>query len=398
VDTAYIRDLAMRDVEGLTRRAVLRRMGGTALAVAAGGNLLAACGGTSTAAPTSASGTVGGSLKFLGISGEDGAAVAKPFLQKNHVTLQAAYAVDLDSELTKLKTGGISQFSVLTIPKDTAQRAEELKFVRPLDLARVPNFENLFPALQKAPWITNGTETYGVPLIWGSEPCVYNPKTWKAMPPKYTDFADKKFQGALNTLDEPYGNQWLVARSLRLGQNGLYNRLTQAQLDQVRDAWKAIRPNVASWAQTYGDQTDLLVRGETSIALNSWQALLAFAKAKNVTLAYASPADDGTYYWSDSYFITSQAPNAATAYAYLDYMTSPESNAKMAVALQSGCTMPKAVKLLPAGSIPSGYEYSLVETQLNSNFTKIILPPETNEGDIVGQAAWVKSWEEVKAA
>jgi spermidine/putrescine-binding protein len=402
VDAAYIRALAERDLERLTRRALLRRMGSTAVAVTAGGGLIAACGSTTAAPPSTAAtaptGKVGGSLKFLGISGEDGTAVAKPFLTKDHVTLQASYAVDLDSELTKLKTGGTSEFSVLTIPKDTAGRAEQLGFVRPLDLAELPNFKSLFPALQTAPWITNGTATYGIPLIWGSEPCVYNPKTWSGMPPKYTDFADKKFQGALNTLDEPYGNQWLVARSLRLGQNGNYNRLTQDQLNKVRDAWIAIRPNVKAWAQTYGDQTDLLVRGETSIALNSWQALLAFAKQKGVTLAYANPGDDGTYYWSDSYFITSQAPNPATAYAYLQYMTTPASNAKMAVALQSGATMPAAVKLLPANSIPTGYEYSLVQTHLNSNFTKVILPPETQEGDIVGQAAWVKSWEQVKAA
>jgi spermidine/putrescine-binding protein len=218
------------------------------------------------------------------------------------------------------------------------------------------------------------------------------------MPPRYTDFADPKFKGALNTLDEPYGNQWLVARSLRLGQNGQYNRLTQAELNKVRDAWIGIKKNIKAWAQTYGDQTDLLVRGETSIALNSWQALLAFAKPKGVTLAYGNPARDGTYYWSDSYFITSHTPHLDTVYAYLQYMTSPASNAKMAVALQSGATMPEAVRHLPSHSISAGYEYPLVEKSLNANFRKVILPPVSNEGNIVGQAAWNKSWEQVKAS
>ena len=53
------------------------------------------------------------------------------------------------------------------------------------------------------------------------------------------------------------------------------------------------------------------------------------AKAKGVTLAYGDPADDGTYYWSDSYFIASQSPNPDTARAYISYMTSPEANAKV---------------------------------------------------------------------
>lgn len=393
MDAGYIHDLARRDLERLSRRALLQRMGGTAVALAAGGNLLDAATGMA-----STTGNVGGALNFLGISGEDGTAVAKPFLKKYGVTLKASYAVDLDSELTKLATGGTSQFNVLTIPKDTAQRAEQAGFVQPLDLARLSHFKEVFPALQSAPWITNGKKTFGIPLVWGSEPCVYNPKIWKGMPPKYTDFADKKYRHALNSLDEPYGNQWLLARSLRLGQNGDYTRLTQAQLNKVRDAWIAIKKNVVSWAVTYGDQTDLLVRGESSIALNSWQALLAFAKPKGVTLAYASPADDGTYYWSDSYFITSHGSNIDTVYAYLNYMTSPESNAKMATALQSGCTATKAVPLLAANSISKGYQYSLVANQLSANFTKVILPPVQPVGDIVGQAAWVKSWEEVKAS
>jgi spermidine/putrescine-binding protein len=174
--------------------------------------------------------------------------------------------------------------------------------------------------------------------------------------------------------------------------------LTQEQLNKVRDAWIGIKKNIKAWAQTYGDQTDLLVRGESSIALNSWQALLAFAKPKGVTLAYGSPARDGTYYWSDSYFITSHTSNLDTVYAYLQYMTSPASNAAMAVALQSGGTMAESVKRLPSHSISAGYEYPLVENTLNANFRKVILPPVKNEGSIVGQAAWNKSWEEVKAS
>ena len=241
MDEGYIRDLAMRDAEQFSRRALLRRMSALAITLTAGGEALALAGRAAAA-----TGSVGGTLNFLGISGEDGAKVAQPFLTKNHVKLKAQYAVDLDSELTKLATGGTSQFDVLTIPKDTAGRAEQLGFVQPLDLSKLPNFHELFPALQKAPWITDGKHTYGLPLIWGSEPCVYNPKVWKSMPPRYTDFADPKFKGALNSLDEPYGNQWLVARSLRLGQNGQYNRLTQDELNKVRDAWIGIKKNIKS--------------------------------------------------------------------------------------------------------------------------------------------------------
>jgi spermidine/putrescine-binding protein len=148
----------------------------------------------------------------------------------------------------------------------------------------------------------------------------------------------------------------------------------------------------------FGDQTDLLVRGEASIALNSWQAVVQFAKAKGVTLKYATPKLDGTYYWSDSYFIASHAPNPDTARAYISYMTSPANNARVADSLQSGCTVAGAVKRLPSSSISRGYPYSVVaDPHMHGDIVKTILPPETNRGSIVGKAAWVKSWEQVKA-
>lgn len=398
MDESYIEKLADRELQRHTRRVFLQRMGGTAFVATGGSAILAACGSSTKPNVTSSTGKIGGTVAFLGIDGEDGPSVAKPFLTQHRVKLRSSYAADNDTILTKLRTGGESEFSVLTIPKDSADLEIMLGLVRPLDLSKVPNFRGVFPGLQKAPWVTHDGSVYAVPLMWGSEPCVFNPKSFKSMPPKYTDFADSKYKRALTTIDEPYGNQWLVAKSLGFGKNGQPNLLTQAQLDKVKEAWVAIKKNVVAMTGTFGDQTDLLVRGDAQIALNSWQALIASAKAKGVTLSYASPADDGTYYWSDSYFVTAQAPNPATAYAYIDYMSSPASNAKMALLLQSGCSVAAARSMLPSNSIAAGYQYNLVEQGLNPEFAKLIIPPPTSSGGIVGKDAWITSWEQVKAS
>ena len=81
-------------------------------------------------------------------------------------------------------------------------------------MARIPNAAGLFPAFKDAPWLTKDGKTYGIPMIWGDEPCVYDPKKWDAMPAKYTDFADPKYKGELVLLDDPFGNIWLFAKSL----------------------------------------------------------------------------------------------------------------------------------------------------------------------------------------
>jgi spermidine/putrescine-binding protein len=398
MDESYIRELAQRELEAVSRRAFLRRMGGTAVLLSGSGGLLAACGSGGGGKQTSDSGSIGGKLNFVGVDGEDGKAVAKPFLTKNKVTLKAAYAPDNDTMLTKLRTGGTRNFDVLTISKDYAYKEIELGYVRELDRARLTNFDKLFPGFQSAPWVDQSGKVYAVPLMWGSEPIVYDPAKWSSLPPSYTDFADKKYAGALTTIDEPYGNQWLMSKSLKFGENGKFNRITQKEIDQVRDAWIALKKNVKSFTAAYGDQTDLLVRGEATIALNSWQAVVAFAQPKGKKLAYGVPKNDGTYYWSDSYYITSQSPNVATAYAYINYMSSPEANAKLASTLQSGCAIAAAKGKLPKGSISTGYDYPQVESKMEGDILQSIVPPDKPEGNIVGKAAWVKAWQQVKAS
>ena len=398
MDESYIREMAQRELEAVSRRAFLQRMGGTAVLLSGSGGFLAACGSGGASKQTSETGQVGGQLNFLGVDGEDGKAVAKPFLTKQKVKLKAAYAPDNDTMLTKLRTGGTRNFDVLTISKDYAYKEIELGYVRELDRDRLNNFDGLFDGFQTAPWVNQSGKVYAVPLMWGSEPIVYDQAKWSSLPPSYTDFADKKYAGALTTIDEPYGNQWLMSKSLKFGQNGQINRITQSELNQVRDAWIAVKKNIKSFTAAYGDQTDLLVRGEATIALNSWQAVVAFAQPKGKKLAYGVPKNDGTYYWSDSYYITSQSPNVATAYAYINYMSTPEANAKLASTLQSGCVSAAAKDMLPHGSISTGYDYPTVENKMEGDILQSIVPPDKPEGDIVGKAAWVKAWQQVKAS
>ena len=153
MDESYIREMAQRELEALSRRAFLHRMGGTAVLLTGSGSFLAACGSSGATKETSDTGKVGGALNFLGVDGEDGKAVAQPFLTKQKVKLKAAYAPDNDTMLTKLRTGGTRNFDVLTISKDYAYKEIELGYVRKLDRDRLDNFDGLFEGFQTAPWV-----------------------------------------------------------------------------------------------------------------------------------------------------------------------------------------------------------------------------------------------------
>lgn len=340
---------------------------------------------------------LGGALNFLGWDGEHGGNVAKEFLAKNNIQMQASFQSAADEALTRFNTGGRGSMDILTPNKDfqRAILASNVELFQPLDMSRIPSAQGLFPAFKDAPWLTREGKTYAVPMIWGDEPCVYNPAKWDAMPEKYTDFADPKYKGELVLLDDPFGNIWLFATSLGMKEP---SRLTAQQLDQVVEAMLKVKPNVVTIGASHGDMADVMVRGDASLGIGGWAYQTLIAKDKGVKLVVGSPSKDGTFFWSDAYAIAVDSPNIDNAYAFIDFITQAESNAALAKELGSGCTVEKAFDLIDP-SVRDIYPYENVRQAGGGILgTQIVVPPQKAEGDIVGAPAWVEAWQKFKVA
>ncbi len=340
---------------------------------------------------------LGGPLNFLGWDGEHGGNVAKEFLAKNNIQMQASFQSAADEALTRFNTGGRGSMDLLTPNKDfqRAILASNVELFQPLDMSRIPSAQGLFPAFKDAPWLTRDGKTYGIPMIWGDEPCVYNPAKWDAMPEKYTDFADLKYKGELVLLDDPFGNIWLFATSLGIKEP---SRLTAPQLEQVVEAMLTVKPNVVTIGASHGDMADVMVRGDASLGIGGWAYQTLIAKDKGVKLVVGSPSKDGTFFWSDAYAIAVDSPNIDNAYAFIDFITQADSNAALAKELGSGCTVEKAFDLIDP-SVRDIYPYENVRQAGGGILgTQVVVPPQQAEGDIVGAPAWVEAWQKFKVA
>jgi spermidine/putrescine-binding protein len=346
---------------------------------------------------SSAEEQIGGTLTYVGWDGEDGKTIAGSFLKKNNVKLDSSYVASGDEVLTKLRQGGQGTVDLVAQNKDYLKVAIELGLLTPLDLERLPAVADQYPSLANAPWVKDEGETYVVPLIWGDQPIVYDPKVWDEVPPRYTDLADSRYKDALTTLDDPYSNLWLFSKSLGHSDPA---RIDQSQLDATLEAAKSVKPNIVTLAASFGDMADILARGDASMAFNGWAAMTVFAKDKGATLEFAQPATDGSFFWADGYSIPKDAPNEATAYAYTDLMASKRMNAKLAESLFSGATNSQSKELMDP-SIVELYDYAgQIETDQEGVGPRSpgILPPLEDDGDIVGVAKWKKAWEEFKVA
>lgn len=344
-----------------------------------------------------AGGKIGGPLNFFGYDGEQGPNVAKEFLDKNGIQMNAAFAGAADETLTRFKTGGRGSMDIMTMNKDFQRSIIDAKveLFQPLDLSRIPNAAGLFAGFKNANWLVRDGRTYGVPMIWGDEPCIWNPKKWDGVPDRYTDFADPKYKGELVLLDDPFGNIWLFAKSVGVKDP---SRLTKADLDRAVSAMLAIKPNVVAIGASLGDMADIMIRGDASMGLGGWAYQTIIAKEKGVELVVGSPKVDDRFFWSDAYTIAIDAPNLDNAYAFIDFITSAESNAKLAAELGSGCTVEKAYDLLDP-SIQKLYDYEHVR-QPGAGIlgTQTVVPKQEPEGDIVGAQAWVEAWQAFKVA
>jgi spermidine/putrescine transport system substrate-binding protein len=345
--------------------------------------------------PAFADAKLGGTLNFLGYDGEQGGTVGKKFLDANGIKLNATFASAADETLTRFKTGGRGSLDILTMNKDFQRTIIDAKveLFQPLDLARIPNDAGVFRAFKEAPWLVRDGKTYGVPIIWGDEPCIYNPAKWKGVPDRYTDFADPKYKGELVFLDDPFGNIWLWGKSLGVADP---SRLTKAQLDEVMKALHKVKPNIVTMGASLGDMADVMIRGDASMGIGGWAYQMIIAQQKGVKLVVGSPAVDGRFFWSDSFTIAIDAPNIDNAYAYINFLTSPESNAALATELGSGCTVEKAYDLLDATN-KALYDYDTVRAPGGGILgTQTVVPKQEAEGDIVGAAAWVEAWQAFK--
>jgi spermidine/putrescine-binding protein len=365
----------------LTRRRAILGMG-SAVAV-----------GTGVAGVSLSAMAANARLVFAGWQGEDDWTCAPELAKAGPFPIRSSYVVSGDELLTKLRTGGMGTIDLITQNKDYVPLSIRSHFLQPLDFTKLPNAAQLFPVLRNAPWAQASGQMYAVPLAWGDSPIIWDPRKWDSPPERYSDLADKKYRGALACLDDPYAVLWLFSSSLGHPDPA---RLTQAQLDETVKLAKAVKRNIVLMG-SFGDATDVMIRGDASMAFSGWEMMLSIAARKGVTLRAGLTSKDRGFLWADAYSIPRNAPNSDLAYRFINAMLGKQANATLAGRLQSAAVTEEAAALM--GNQSPVYNYGLVRkpgppTPL---MNLSVIPPLEQDGNIVGIAAWRRGWQEMKA-
>ena len=302
-----------------------------------------------------------GELNILSWEGYADASFVKPFEKMSGCRVSATYVGSNDEFVAKIIAGG-GTYDLITPSNDTTMRLIDAGAVEPIDRHRVPAMNDFFPIFSSPPWITKNGVLYGVPYGWGIVRLVLDADAGLDKPDSLAYLWQPKLRGKVAIWDDV---EAIYTASRYLGFKNTYD-LDDEQLQKVKAALIALKPNIRKYWSTTGEMGTLLQAHEV-LAGNAWEPTLVSLRKTGRHILDVVPKEGRSAY-SDSWMVVRGAGTNACVYQWLDWVSSPKaqslahavtgfgySNAKMPAELapadrkqyeELGMTDPNVIKTL----------------------------------------------------
>jgi putative spermidine/putrescine transport system substrate-binding protein len=225
------------------------------------------------------------------------------------------------------------QYDVISASGDASLRLVRGGFVQPVNLDLFKNYPDIFPALKDKPYNTVDGVPYGVPhgrgsnlLMWRTDLVDPAPTTWAQMFDPANGYKVSIYDAPIYIADAAVV---LMKTQPDLGITNPY-ALDDTQFAAAIDLLKKQKPAVTQRWVDYLKQMDDFRSGTSDVG-TTWQIITNLLQFEDppVEVDVIKPSEGATG-WSDTWMINSKTKNLACAYAYIDYLVSPEINAQIA--------------------------------------------------------------------
>ena len=225
------------------------------------------------------------------------------------------------------------QFDVVSASGDASLRLVRGGFVQPVNVDLFKNYRDIFDAIKDQPYNTVDGVHYGVPhgrgsnlLMWRTDQVNPAPTTWAQMFDPANGYKVSIYDAPIYIADAAVV---LMTTKPDLKITNPY-ALDDTQFQAAVDLLKQQKPAVTQRWSDYLKQMDDFRSGTSNVG-TTWQVITNLLKAETPPVAVdVIKPPEGATGWSDTWMINSKTKNLACAYAYIDYLTSPETNAKIA--------------------------------------------------------------------
>ncbi len=253
-----------------------------------------------------------------------------PFEETTGCKVNSKVGASSDEMVTLMRTGN---YDAVSASGDATLRLIAGEDVVPIDLELTPNYENVFEGLKDQPHNSVDGVAYGVPhgrganlLVYRSDEITEPVDSWSVV-----FDPDSPAAGKISVYDSPIyiadAALYLKATQPDLNIENPYE-LDEEQFTAVVDLLKQQEAIVGEYWSDVTKQIGSFTSGD-SLAGTTWQYQVNQLKgAKEPVAVEALLPVEGSTGWSDTWMISSATKSPNCAYLWLDYIISPEANAK----------------------------------------------------------------------
>jgi putative spermidine/putrescine transport system substrate-binding protein len=231
-----------------------------------------------------------------------------------------------DEAFSLMKTG---EYDVVAASGDASLRLVAAGDVAPVNTDLLKNYDGIYDFLKMQSWNSVDGVSYGIPHGYGANLLMYNTDVFPTAPTSWDVVFDKANAnaGKVTAYDSPIyiadAAVYLMAHQPDLGITNPY-ALDETQLAAAVELLKQQRASVGEYWSDYLKAIQAFETGDTVVG-TTWQVIQNYVTTGNTAVVLP---EEGTTGWSDTWMIASEAAHPNCAYAWLDYIASPEANAQ----------------------------------------------------------------------
>jgi spermidine/putrescine transport system substrate-binding protein len=280
-----------------------------------------------------------GELNLLNWSDELPDPVIPNFTKKTGIKVNATPFSQNEEQINKLQATGGTGFDLCQPTRDRAPQFKDLGVLQPFDQKKLKNIGAIVPSFvdaAKSVWEWDGG-LYWLPHCWGSEAISWRTdKTkleYKSL--SYGTLWEDNYKGAVQ--GRPHS--LLLGIGLWLDHSGKLpsNRMLDAFKDEdnfkrIYDQILPIAISKKPWIKQFWDSADNTKSGllENGVVIGqTWDGPALSLKKDGKPVSYMAP-QEGAIAWIDGWALPTGAKNIDQAYAWLEYLQTPEASAAVA--------------------------------------------------------------------
>ncbi|MGC1684980.1 MAG: extracellular solute-binding protein, partial [Candidatus Acidiferrales bacterium] len=142
------------------------------------------------------------SLSLLVWEGYADPSYVHDFETAHNCKISASYMGSSDELVAKLRGGSASNYDVISPSSDVSTMIASSGLAAPIDLSKIPSYEQLSSRLRLLPLVRANGNVYGVPFTWGPNPLLYDTTVFPQAPDSWAVLWDPKYKGKISVWDE----------------------------------------------------------------------------------------------------------------------------------------------------------------------------------------------------